>query len=93
MQGDVRDVPVICGQIAATAQELSALALPLASLPGSPDAHRKRRKLLLDIRQQCAFSRAILRRWRRSMMARQQLLEMRMPATTYSEPSRPAMEP
>jgi hypothetical protein len=82
-QGDAQTVPDISQQISLTAQELAALSLQISRLPQGVEAQLKRKEFLLEVRQQSAFCRAILRRWRRSIILRQQLLEMRTQSMSY----------
>ena len=55
---------------------LMATSLHLGRLPLTPEAQQQRQKLLAELRQQRSFCRAMLRRWRRSILLRQQLLDL-----------------
>jgi hypothetical protein len=90
--GEPQTVPEISGLISLTARELTALSRQVACCPENAEAQVKRRQLLLDIRKQAAFCRAILRRWRRSIMVRQQLLEMRSEPLAYPAGLNPLQE-
>ena len=72
-------------QINMTAQQLTALALQLGRLPMTAEAQQQRRRLLADLSQQRAFCRAMLRRWRRSLMLRRQMLASRSEPAPYTE--------
>jgi hypothetical protein len=75
--GEALSLMATSQQIHAAAGELSVLSLHLARLPLSPERQRERRHLLTEIAQRSAFCRAVLRRWRRSLALRQQLLQLR----------------
>ena len=72
-------------QIGSAAQEWLALASQLARNPANPEVQQRRRKLLSELGQQRSFCRAMLRRWRRSITLRQQLLGMANDAMPYPE--------
>ena len=72
-------------QIAQTAQEITAFCLQMGPQPWSEEAQRHRRKLLADLGQQRAFCRAMLRRWRRSLALRQQLLRLQTEPVPYTD--------
>jgi len=72
-------------QISSTAQELTALSLQLGRLEVGPEAQQKRRKLLAELSGQRAFCRAMLRRWRRSLMLRRHLLALAGEPAPYTE--------
>lgn len=90
--GEAQSVEQLGQQIQLTAQDLAALSLQIARAPQNGEAQLKRRQLLLNVRRQNDFCRAILRRWRRSLMLRQQLLEMAAPPAYYAEPFSSAQE-
>ena len=73
-------------QISSTANDLMALAAHLAHLPSTPEAQQQRRKLLAELSQQRSYCRAMLRRWRRSLLLRRQLLALQGEPQTYGEP-------
>jgi hypothetical protein len=72
-------------QIRSTADEVMALSLQLGHLPWTPEAQQERRKLLEELGQQRAFCRAMLRRWRRSLVLRRQLLGLQAEPVPYTE--------
>lgn len=72
-------------QIGSTAQQLLALVSQLSPHPANPWAQQKRRKLLSQLGQQLSFCRALLRRWRRSITLRQQLLDVENETVPYTE--------
>jgi hypothetical protein len=72
-------------QISSTCQDLLALSLQLSRLPGLPDAQQRRHKLLAELGQQRAVCRAMLRRWRRSISLRRQLLSLRSEPEPYAD--------
>ena len=72
-------------QIRSTAEEVMALSLQLGHLPGTAEAQQQRRKLLGELGRQRAFCRAMLRRWRRSLVLREQLLGLRADPVPYTE--------
>ncbi|HEY5177551.1 MAG TPA: hypothetical protein VII95_18490 [Terriglobales bacterium] len=63
-------------QISSTADDLMALASRLGHLPLTPEEQQQRRKLLAELGQQRSFCRTMLRRWRRPIFLRQQLLAL-----------------
>jgi hypothetical protein len=72
-------------QIRLTADEVMELSAQLGRLPRTPAVQQERRKLLAELGQQQAFCRAMLRRWRRSLALRQQLLGLRAEPLPYTE--------
>ncbi len=62
-----------------------ALSCTWAVFPGRAEAQQRRRKLLAELSQQRAFCRAMLRRWRRSIVLRQQLLGLQDEPVPYTE--------
>ena len=64
-------------QITGAANDLMCLSLQVGHLPWTPEHQEQRRRLLVELSQQRAFCRAMLRRWRRSLALRQQLLGLR----------------
>jgi len=83
--GDALPLLEMSRQINSIAQELLALSLQLSCLPGSPEAQQRRRQLLAKLGEQRAFCRAMLRRWRRSLVLRQQLLGLRSEPALYTD--------
>jgi len=72
-------------QIGQTAQQLTVFCLQMGPLPWTEEAQQHRRKLLGELSQQRAFCRAMLRRWRRSIALRQQLLSLQSEPVPYTE--------
>jgi hypothetical protein len=68
-----------------TAADILATSLNLGRFPLTPEAQRQRQKLLAEMRQQRSFCCAMLRRWRRSILLRQQLLDLATVPAIYSE--------
>lgn len=83
--GEALPLLEVSRQLSVTAQELSAFSLQMGSLPWSVEAQQSRRKLLAELGQQRAFCRAMLRRWRRSIVLRQQLLGLQDEPVPYTE--------
>jgi hypothetical protein len=83
--GEALPLLEVSRQIGVTAQELMAFSLQLGCLPWTPEAQQQRRKLLAELGQQRAFCRAMLRRWRRSIVLRQQLLGLQSEPAPYTE--------
>jgi len=74
-QGEPEQLMEVSRQIRSAADQSMAAAINLGQLPTSIEAQQQRQKLLAELRQQRCFCRAILRRWRRSIFLRQQLLQ------------------
>ena len=83
--GDAEVLIEVSRQIRSTADEVIALAAQLGRLPGTPQAQQERRKLLAELGQQRAFCRAMLRRWRRSLVLRRQLFGPQAEPVPYTE--------
>ncbi len=83
--GEALPLLEVSRQINLTAQELTAFSLQIGRMPLTPEAQQRRRKLLAELSQQRAFCRAMLRRWRRSIAMRQQLLALRSEPVPYTE--------
>lgn len=80
--GDAERLPDICKQITLEVQGLAT------SNTFRPDLQLNRNvadraKMLLEMNRQLCFCRAMLRRWKRSLVLRQQLLVMRNQAEYY----------
>ena len=84
-RGDSAELAELGRSISATADEVTATELNLCRMPLTPLAQQQRQKLLAELRQQRSFCRAMLRRWRRSIVLRQQLLDLATGTATYSE--------
>ena len=83
--GEALPLLEVSRQINLTAQELTAFALQMGRLPWTPEAQQQRRKLLAELGQQRSFCRAMLRRWRRAIVLRQQLLGLQDEPAPYTE--------
>ena len=88
-RGEPADLAEVSRHINATADEVMSTSLNLGRLPLTPEAQQQRQKLLTELRQQLSFCRAMLRRWRRSILLRQQLLDLAIEPVTYTEPLDP----
>jgi len=83
--GEALPLLEVSRQISVTAQGLTAFSLQMGCLPWTAEAQQHRRKLLAELSQQRAFCRAMLRRWRRSIVLRQQLLGLQDEPVPYTE--------
>ena len=72
-------------QIRLTAEEVMALSAQLGRLPRRRRPNSDGINSLAELGQQRAFCRAMLRRWRRSLVLRQQLLGLRTEPLPYTE--------
>jgi hypothetical protein len=72
-------------QISLTASDLMARAGQFAHLPSTPEEQQQRRKLLAELGQQRSFCRAMLRRWRRTLLLRKRLLALQSEPEGYAE--------
>ena len=88
-RGEPANLAEVSRRINATADEVMSTSLNLGRLPLTPETQQRRRKLLAELRQQSSFCRAMLRRWRRSILLRQQLLDLAIEPVTYTEPLDP----
>jgi hypothetical protein len=84
--GDAGNLLETSRQISSTAEDLMALARHLGHLPSSPEEQQQRRKMLAQLSQQRSYCRAMLRRWRRSILLRRQLPALHGEPDTYAEP-------
>jgi len=84
-RGEPANLAEVGRSINATAGEVVAASLNLGRLPLTPEAQQQRQKLLAELRQQRSFCHAMLRRWRRSILLRQQLLHLATESVTYTE--------
>jgi len=83
--GEAMPLLEVSRHIGQTAEELTAFSLRMGALPWTEEAQQQRRKLLAELCQQRAFCRAMLRRWRRSIALRQQLLRLQSEPGSYTE--------
>ena len=83
------NLPEVSRDINATAEEVMAASLHQGDLTLTPEEQQRRQKLFRELRQQRSFCRALLRRWRRSILLRRQLLEVATEPVTYGEPLEP----
>ncbi len=79
----------ISRSVQATAEQLIAASTHMGRLPLTPDAQQQRKRQLVELHQQRCFCHAMLRRWRRSILLRQQLLDLATEPATYTEPLEP----
>lgn len=90
--GDAPPLLEASREINATVQDLMALWIQMGHIPCSPEAQQQRRKLLVEIGRQRNFCRALLRRWRRSIALRRQLLDLGAGPGLYTEALASEME-
>ena len=83
--GGTAELAQVSHSIKATADEVLVAELNLGRLPLTPAARQQRQKLLAELCQQRSFCRKMLRRWRRSILLRQQLLDLVSGTATYDE--------
>jgi hypothetical protein len=83
--GEAEPLVKVSREINSPAQDLMALWMQLGHIPCTPEAQSQRRKLLAEIGRQRTFCRAMLRRWRRSITLRRQLLGLRDEPGLYTE--------
>ena len=83
--GEALPLLEVSRHIGQTAQELTEFSLRMGALPWTEETQQQRRKLLAELCQQRAFCRAMLRRWRRSIVLRQQLLRLQSEPLPYTE--------
>ena len=84
-RGEAGSLAEVSRQVKRTAENIMATSLTLGHFPLTPEARQRRQKLLAELRQQRSFCRAMLRRWRRSILLRRQLLDLATEPTIYSE--------
>ena len=84
-RGEPDSVADVSRQIDIAADQVMASSLNLSRLPLTPEAQQQRKRLLAELRQQSTFCRAMLRRWRRSIHLRQQLLGLAAEPVIYTE--------
>ena len=84
-RGDPEVLITSSWQIALQLQQSAAPSFEWARMPISSEAQRRRRELLGELREQSAFCRAMLRRWRRSILLRKQLLALEGEPAFYTE--------
>jgi hypothetical protein len=84
-RGEPANLVDVSRDINAAASEVIATTLNFSRLPLTPVAQQQRQRLLAELRQQRSFCRAMLRRWRRSILLRRQLLDLATGPATYSE--------
>ena len=76
--GEAAALHQVSRQIISTANQVTALSVPMGRFPLTPEALRQRRKVLAELGQQRAFCRTLLRRWRRSLALRRHFLGLRV---------------
>jgi len=83
--GNAQSLLEMSRQIKYTVEQLLTFCLQGGTLGTTPEAQQRRRKLLTELTQQRAFCRTMLRRWRRSIALRRQLLALQDQAVPYTE--------
>lgn len=84
-RGDPAHLAEVSHAINGIATDALVTSLHRSCLPLTPEAQERRQKLLAELSQQRSFCRAMLRRWRRSILLRQQLLDLATAPTIYSD--------
>jgi hypothetical protein len=84
-QGEADNLLQVSREIRSDAETLTSLFSAAPVLPQCDDAKRQHRQLLGELAQQRCFWRALLRRWRRSILLRQRLHDLRSETALYSE--------
>lgn len=84
-RGEPANLVDVSRDINAIAGDVMAASLNLSRSPLTPEAQQQRQKLLAELRRQRSFCHAMLRRWRRSILLRQQLLDLATEPATYTE--------
>jgi hypothetical protein len=83
--GGTAELAEVSRSIKTTADEVLVAELNLGRLPLPQAARQQRQKLLAELCQQRSFCRKMLRRWRRSISLRQQLVDLATGTATYDE--------
>ena len=73
-------------QVTLTAEDVVAASRSMGCVALNPEAQGQRQKLLAEIRRQGSFCCAMLRRWRRSILLRRQLLDLATETGIYTQP-------
>lgn len=84
-RGDPAHLAEVSHAINGIASDVLATSLNRGCLPLTPEAQERRQKLLAELCQQRSLCRAMLRRWRRSILLRQQLLDLATEPATYTD--------
>jgi hypothetical protein len=86
LSGDrAEELPEVSCQVERSALEVAALLLRARDIPVSPEIEVERRKQFSALRERRSFCRAMLRRWRRAIKLRQQLLRWSGDPMAYDE--------
>jgi len=83
--GEAGDLILASRRVTLYLQNSAPASFELCRMPISPEAQRRQRELLGELREQSAFCRAMLRRWRRSMLLRRQVFELGGEPLPYTE--------
>jgi len=83
--GEPASLAQVSRDISAASADILAVSLKLDRFPMSPEAQQHLQKLLTELRRQRCFCRAMLRRWRRSILLRQQLLDLATAPIIYTD--------
>jgi hypothetical protein len=84
-EGDARVLSDVGPGLAATADGVGSLWLQAGIAGMAPGAEAERRRLLISIAEQRRFCKSMLRRWRRFIVLRQQVLGLQPNPFSYGE--------
>ncbi len=84
-RGDAAHLAEVSHAIDGIATDVLASSLNRNYAPLTPEAQAQRQQLLAELRQQISFCRAMLRRWRPSILFRQQLLNLATEPAIYTD--------
>jgi non-ribosomal peptide synthetase component F len=84
-QAEPANLVEVSRRISDTADDVMAAAPNLSRVPLTGETQQQRQKLLAELRQQTLFCRAMLRRWRRSIHLRRQLLDLATEPVIYTD--------
>jgi len=84
-RGDPAHLAEVSHAINGIAADVLAISLNRGCLPLTPEAQQQRQHVFAELRQQRSLCRAMLRRWRRSILFRQQLLNFATEPAIYTD--------
>ena len=84
-RGDPAHLAEVSHAINGIATDILATSPNGGCFPLTPDAQQQRQQVLDELRQQSSFCCAMLRRWRRSILLRRQLLDLATAPTIYTD--------
>ena len=84
-RGDPSHLAEVSHAIDGIATDVLATSLNRGCLPLTPEAQQQRQQVLAELHQQRSLCRAMLRRWRRSILLRQQLLNFATGPMIYTD--------